>query len=479
MEVEPMEATSQSWEATAVAEEEEEEVAPMPSSTSPTAHEVEEELILPASTSLQSDEDTVLPRSTSLEGEDELPDTSLPSSSEWPEPQGMSLSEPSSVPLESSPLTFSSLSLSPSPLSWKEPSNGLAPQLKKTESHGEQISAPAGLDPGEQTKAKKKGPPAKKAMPGWALTKEQWGVRQQSGWFLTKAQAQQRTKRAPTTPGRKLQGQGGERAALGERPKQGYTVRTIVPAEKEELVSVAKAMHREKFTKNTKELFHLEKEAALKSIQTGLYIGWRCPEYLWDCFRVGDESKCFCGHLLKLHQVNVEKRATVPCTVAGCRCQGFLFVPSCPEEVGEFWLRRRTGFNVADWRAKCRCTHTHEEHAPIGARGCCVQGCSCMAFTSSFLCAACDRRWEEHETFFESEETRRRGGRPYGEAYLPFAELPELRGAVLTGRSEDPSASRALQGQASQALATSSGSRALPLPPPGPRRFLQKDDKKA
>lgn len=38
---------------------------------------------------------------------------------------------------------------------------------------------------------------------------------------------------------------------------------------------------------------------------SGLYIGWRCPEYLWDCFRVGDESKCFCGHLLKLHQVYV------------------------------------------------------------------------------------------------------------------------------------------------------------------------------
>lgn len=66
-----------------------------------------------------------------------------------------------------------------------------------------------------------------------------------------------------------------------------------------------------------------------------------------------------------------------------------------------------------------------------------------------------------------------------GEAYLLFAELPELRGAVLTGRSEDPSASRALQGQAFQALPPSSDSRALPLPPPGPRRFLQKDDKKA
>ncbi|XP_034297784.2 protein FAM221B isoform X3 [Pantherophis guttatus] len=350
MEAEPTEAAASlppavSWQAAAV-EEEEEEAAP--SSTSPTAREVEEELIPPASTSLGSDEDTVLPRSSSLEGEDELPDPSLPSSSEWPEPQSASPSEPSAAPLESSPFTFASLS--PSSLSWKAPSDGPQRRLEEAEGRGEQ---------GERPKAKKKGLPAKKGAPS-------------------------------------------------------YTVRTIVPAEKEELVSVAKAMHREKFAKSTKELFHLEKEAALKSLQTGLYIGWRCPEYLWDCFRVGDESKCFCGHLLKLHQVYVEKRATVPCTVADCRCQGFLFVPSCPEEVGEFWLRRRTGFDVAAWRAKCRCTHTHEEHTPIGARGCCVRGCSCMAFTSSFLCAACDRRWEEHETFFESEETRRRGGRPYG-----------------------------------------------------------------
>lgn len=35
----------------------------------------------------------------------------------------------------------------------------------------------------------------------------------------------------------------------------------------------------------------------------GLYIGWRCPHYLWDCFRIGDESKCFCGHLLREHQI--------------------------------------------------------------------------------------------------------------------------------------------------------------------------------
>ncbi|XP_070587436.1 protein FAM221B-like [Erythrolamprus reginae] len=413
MEAEPTEAAASlppavSWQA-AAAEEAEDEAAP--SSTSPTAREVEEELILPASTSPGSGEETVPPTSSSLEGEaeDDRPEAS---SSEWPEPRSASPSEPSSAPPDSSPFTFSSSS----PLSWKAPSDGLQRRLDEAEGRAEQP---------ERAKVKRKSPPAKKAAPK-------------------------------------------------------YTVRTITPAEKEELVSVAKAMHRERFARNVKELFHLEKEAALKSLQTGLYIGWRCPEYLWDCFRVGEESRCFCGHLLKLHQVYVEKRATVPCTLPGCRCQGFLFIPSCPEEVGEFWLRRRTGFDVAAWRAKCRCTHTHEEHTPTGARGCCVRGCSCGAFASSFLCAACDRRWEEHETFFESEEARRRGGRPYGEAYLPLAELPELRGAVLTGRSEDPSASRAVQGPACQALPDPSpGSRALPLPPAGPRRFLQKDDKKA
>ncbi|KAM6469753.1 protein FAM221B isoform 7-T7 [Liasis olivaceus] len=229
-----------------------------PASTSSTAREVEEELLLPTSTSLASEEDTVLPRSTSFAGQEDLPDTSLPPSSESPDPQGPSPSEPSSAPLESSPFAFSSPSPSPStsPLSWKASSDGLQQLLEEEEEgRGEQAGAGAGawLSPGgraEQKKAKKKAPPVKKGAPG-------------------------------------------------------YTVRAIVPAEKEELVSVARAMHREKFAKNVKELFHLEKEAALKSIQTGLYIGWRCPEYLWDCFRVGDESRCFCGHLLKLHQVYV------------------------------------------------------------------------------------------------------------------------------------------------------------------------------
>lgn len=150
MEADPTEAAASlppavSWQAAAV--EEEEEAAP--SSTSPTAREVEEELVPPASTSLGSDEDTVLPRSSSLEGADDLPDPSLPSSSEWPEPQSASPSEPSAAPLESSPFSFSSLS-------WKAPSDGLQRRLEEAEGRGEQ---------GERTKAKRKGLPAKKGAP--------------------------------------------------------------------------------------------------------------------------------------------------------------------------------------------------------------------------------------------------------------------------------------------------------------------------
>ncbi|XP_059581384.1 protein FAM221B isoform X1 [Alligator mississippiensis] len=254
-----------------------------------------------------------------------------------------------------------------------------------------------------------------------------------------------------------------KRKATAKQGAAGYTVRAVVPAEKAELVSVAKAMHRERFGRTVQELFNLEREAALKAIKTGLYVGWRCPEYLWDCFRVGDRSKCFCGHLLQEHQVYAKTRVLVPCAMPNCKCQGFAFIPARPEDVGEFWLKRRIGFNATAWRATCRCKHSHEQHMPRASRACQARGCCCTGFESSFLCAACDRRWEEHETFFESTEARRQGGRPYGEAYLPFAEMPELRNAVLTGHESDSSAYEVLR----TGLPAPSSSRPLPLAPAG------------
>ncbi|XP_059110212.1 protein FAM221B isoform X2 [Peromyscus eremicus] len=220
-----------------------------------------------------------------------------------------------------------------------------------------------------------------------------------------------------------------------EKRVGGYTSRPAVPAKRAELMNVAKPVNREQFGARVKNLFQWEKDSALKAIQTGLYIGWRCPHYLWDCFRIGDESKCFCGHLLKEHQI-------------------------ISEEVGEFWLKRRATFDPKAWRAQCRCKHTHEEHAATGAHPCRHRGCCCSCFESNFLCAACDRRWEEHETFFENEETRRRGGRPYGADYVPFAEMPALRDAILTNSD--------LEALQMQGVSGHPSSHPRSLAPPGP-----------
>ncbi|XP_063506528.1 protein FAM221B isoform X5 [Pongo pygmaeus] len=177
-----------------------------------------------------------------------------------------------------------------------------------------------------------------------------------------------------------------------KKKKKGVSCNTacpVFPARQTELVEVAKAMHREEFGAQVNNLFQWEKDTALNAIQTGLYIGWRCPHYLWDCFRIRDESRCFCGHLFREHRI-------------------------ISEEVGEFWLKRRATFDPKAWRALCRCKHSHEEHAATGPHPCRHHGCCCGCFESNFLCAACDRRWEEHKTFFETQKTRRRGGRPHG-----------------------------------------------------------------
>ncbi|XP_007945204.1 protein FAM221B [Orycteropus afer afer] len=186
----------------------------------------------------------------------------------------------------------------------------------------------------------------------------------------------------------------------------------VVPAKQAELAEVANAKHRQPPGAQVCHLFQWEKHAALSAIQTGLYIGWRCPHYLWDCFQIGEESKCFCGHLLKEHQIISD--ISVPCAVSQCRCLMFCFIPSRPEEVDEFWVTRRATYDPKAWRAQCRCKHNHEDHRATGSHPCRRYGCCCNCFESNFLCAACDRRWEEHETFFETEETRRRGRRPHG-----------------------------------------------------------------
>mmetsp|Transcript_35843 Transcript_35843/g.113327 ORF Transcript_35843/g.113327 Transcript_35843/m.113327 type:complete len:305 (+) Transcript_35843:57-971(+) len=147
-----------------------------------------------------------------------------------------------------------------------------------------------------------------------------------------------------------------------------------------------------------KKMLEWEREAAELAIKTGVYTVWRNIETKQECTRVGPNSRCFCGHLHKSHaegggQCNGPKDTA-------CACKYFEFIPRRPEEVGEWWLPRRKGFDVTQWRAKCRCKHSHSDHMG-GAnimRRCTAPDCGCSCFQSDFLCVVCDRRAHPHPT---------------------------------------------------------------------------------
>ena len=77
-------------------------------------------------------------------------------------------------------------------------------------------------------------------------------------------------------------------------------MRPIVPAKNKDVVSMARAMNGD-FAPRLKKLFDPEREAAIAAQKTGVYIGFRCPDFKWDCQRVGVMSRCFCGHSLGEH----------------------------------------------------------------------------------------------------------------------------------------------------------------------------------
>ena len=221
-----------------------------------------------------------------------------------------------------------------------------------------------------------------------------------------------------------------EKNADGEYAPIGYTKRVVKQADKAELISVARAMNGDDdFESKMRQLFNGEVQAASRAIATGLYIGYRCPEFTWDCIRVNEQHKCFCGHLLGEHERFDGKKYMLPC--GSCKCKRFAFVPARPEDVGEFWFARRRNFDPTQYKVKCKCKHAHDQHDPV-MHNCTARGCACSAFNSDFLCAACDKHWEEHETFFETEKERREKGLPYGEQYKPFNEMQELKNVLYT-----------------------------------------------
>ena len=91
---------------------------------------------------------------------------------------------------------------------------------------------------------------------------------------------------------------------------------------------------------------------AQESEMNGIYISWRSPKSKDDCFRIGSMSRCFCGCLWSKHNQQITgKKFNTSCK--NCDCKMFAFIPRRPEEVGQWWLVRRKGFNINQWKPSC------------------------------------------------------------------------------------------------------------------------------
>jgi hypothetical protein len=107
-----------------------------------------------------------------------------------------------------------------------------------------------------------------------------------------------------------------------------------------------------------------------------------------------------------------------------CRCVAFAETNTftVPDELSLCFLLLK-GFNINTWRPKCRCKHSHNEHAPPGMpyQRCAAPGCGCGHFQSDFLCVVCDQHWEDHETVTETEAERKSSGKTIRSEYFPLA----------------------------------------------------------
>lgn len=168
---------------------------------------------------------------------------------------------------------------------------------------------------------------------------------------------------------------------------------------------------------------------AEEAVQSGIYSTYYCPSKKIECFRAGSKSKCFCGHLFAEHNKNIgAKKINTSCL--NCPCKAFKYVPTRPEECGMWWLPRRKEFDVRTWRAKCKCKHSHEEHAPTRPFRC--KSCAnCQDFHCDFACISCDMAWEDHEMLYETEDERRLEKKPIGKDYYPLASTQDIQEMVF------------------------------------------------
>lgn len=163
---------------------------------------------------------------------------------------------------------------------------------------------------------------------------------------------------------------------------------------------------------------------AQEAFETGIYCTFTNPVKKSECFRIGSQSLCFCGHFFGDH-AKLKKTGPIRYPCGSCGCKDYRFMFQRPEEQGLWWLPRRKGFDVHKWRATCSCKHNHEAHDPNTMK--CRAGCGCYGFTSEFPCLVCDEKWENHEVLYETKEERLALGKSVDAAYEPMSANPEIK----------------------------------------------------
>mmetsp|Transcript_26 Transcript_26/g.36 ORF Transcript_26/g.36 Transcript_26/m.36 type:complete len:346 (-) Transcript_26:279-1316(-) len=185
-------------------------------------------------------------------------------------------------------------------------------------------------------------------------------------------------------------------------------------------------------SQGSKKTVERERLAATEACASKTYVVWssgkdeKGAEIL--CSRVASTSRCFCGHPYSMHAKSMKKNK-FHCKKKSCKCPRFDYVPMSPEEIGEYWLPRRRGFDLGSWRAKCKCGHSHEDHTADYARRC--RKCKCSQYRSAWACVVCNKHGEAHETSWETELERKQDRKSVGNAFMPLAEMPQVRADVL------------------------------------------------
>eukprot|EP01038_Epipyxis_sp_PR26KG_P006740 gene6740-9235_t len=173
-------------------------------------------------------------------------------------------------------------------------------------------------------------------------------------------------------------------------------------------------------------MIQAEHTVALESISSTLYITWNphpsclltisasdeIRSGLGQCCRIGSSSVCLCGHSLSNHQnVKLKFGYIKPPACTSCRCKAYQYIPSRPEECGQWWLPRRKDFDLVSWRNRIRQN------------------------PADYCCIGCNQKVSEHETLFETRDTRLSRGAMIDDAYIPLNDYSKLSNQVINGNA--------------------------------------------